>query len=138
MVIKEVKQNLFTVSDNYMLVHCISADYALGAGIAVEFQKKFHLKNTLKALGTGQYPNTIRIGRVFNLVTKQKYWNKPTYESLKFTLEQTKGICIDDEIKYLAMPKIGCGLDKLEWDKVKEILKEAFKDTDIEILVCSL
>lgn len=34
------------------------------------------------------------------------------------------------------MPKIGCGLDKLEWDKVEEIIKETFKDCDIDILVC--
>lgn len=35
-------------------------------------------------------------------------------------------------------PKIGCGLDKLEWDKVRIILEENFKDTDRNILVCYL
>ena len=34
------------------------------------------------------------------------------------------------------MPIIGCGLDKLQWDKVSKIIKEIFEDTDIEILVC--
>jgi hypothetical protein len=34
------------------------------------------------------------------------------------------------------MPIIGCGLDRLQWDKVSEIIKDVFKDTDIEILVC--
>lgn len=38
MIIKEVKKDLFTVSDDYALVHCISADFALGAGIAKEFR----------------------------------------------------------------------------------------------------
>lgn len=36
----------------------------------------------------------------------------------------------------IAKPKIGCGLDKLEWSKVKAIIEEVFADTDIEILVC--
>lgn len=41
--------------------------------------------------------------------------------------------CVD--VKYLAMPKIGCGLDRLQWSKVREIIKEEFKDLDIEIEV---
>lgn len=42
----------------------------------------------------------------------------------------------DDEPVKLAMPRIGCGLDKLEWSKVKAIIEEVFADTDVEILVC--
>ena len=35
--------------------------------------------------------------------------------------------------------KIGCGLDKLKWNKVKEILfLMYFKNIDVEILVCYL
>jgi len=36
------------------------------------------------------------------------------------------------------MSKIGCGLDKLSWNKVEEIIKRTFDDTEIEILVCDL
>lgn len=36
----------------------------------------------------------------------------------------------------LAMPRIGCGLDRLEWAKVKKIIKATFANTDVEILVC--
>lgn len=39
-------------------------------------------------------------------------------------------------IHKIAMPTIGCGLDRLQWDKVSEIIKEVFKDSDLEILVC--
>ena len=38
----------------------------------------------------------------------------------------------------LAMPVIGCGLDKLEWSRVSEIIKLVFEKTDIDILVCKL
>jgi hypothetical protein len=34
------------------------------------------------------------------------------------------------------MPLIGCGLDKLEWERVKSLLIAIFDDLDIEILVC--
>ena len=38
----------------------------------------------------------------------------------------------------LAMPKIGCGLDRLDWDEVYDIICEVFEDTDVEILICEL
>lgn len=38
----------------------------------------------------------------------------------------------------LAMPKIGCGIDRLDWDKVQEIIKDVFRNTDVEILICEL
>ena len=41
MIIKEVKKDLFTVSKDYALVHCISADFKLGAGIARKFDELF-------------------------------------------------------------------------------------------------
>ena len=43
---------------------------------------------------------------------------------------------IPSDCKKIAMPVIGCGLDRLEWSKVSEIIKEVFECTDIEILVC--
>ena len=33
------------------------------------------------------------------------------------------------------MPRIGCGLDRLRWKKVREIIKSIFQDTDLEIEV---
>lgn len=47
-----------------------------------------------------------------------------------------KTICQKETITKIAMPVIGCGLDKLSWDKVSEAIKEVFSDSDIEILVC--
>lgn len=45
-------------------------------------------------------------------------------------------ICQDNDIKKVAMPVIGCGLDRLSWYKVSEIIKKTFSEMDIEILVC--
>jgi hypothetical protein len=46
--------------------------------------------------------------------------------------------CEELGIKYLAMPKIGCGLDKLDWNRVSDMIREIFSDLDIEIMVCYL
>jgi hypothetical protein len=146
MIFKEEKRDLFSVEDKYYFAHCISADYQLGAGIAVEFEKRFKLKRVLNEVGDHKYPKCRRIDNVFNLVTKEKYWHKPTYEDLITSLEIMKlSIQLTNKydkayppITHIAMPRIGCGLDKLEWSKVREIIKDIFKDMDIEILVCYL
>lgn len=138
MTIEIKKQNLFDVSEDYFLAHCISKDYALGAGIAVEFEKRFNLKSRLQNYNNGHFTDCIVIGRVFNLVTKAKYWQKPTYDSLTSALEIMKFQMQTYEIKKIAMPKIGCGLDGLQWGRVEEIIKAVFQDVNCEILVCYL
>ena len=40
MTIREEQRDLFTVPTDYILVHCISADLAMGAGIAKEFARR--------------------------------------------------------------------------------------------------
>ena len=40
------------------------------------------------------------------------------------------------QVKKLAMPKIDCGLDRLQWPRVREILVEVFDGVEIEILIC--
>ena len=145
MVYREEKRDLFEVSNDYYLAHCISADYALGAGIAVEFVKRFDMKARLREKKPNVWKQMkaqdirglcVVVGNVFNLVTKEKYWHKPTYESMEEALRSMRTACRYHGIKKIAMPVIGCGLDKLEWDKVSAIIKNVFQHDDVEILVC--
>lgn len=132
------KGNLFDVNKKYYFAHCISSDCAMGAGIAVEFQKRFNLRGNLimrHDSGRRKHPTCIFEKDVFNLITKACYYHKPTYDTLKGSLQEMKRLIIKYNIKYLAMPKIGCGLDRLQWCRVKEILEHVFEDVDIEILV---
>lgn len=140
------KQDLFTVPEDYALVHCISSDFALGAGIAKEFQKRYKTKDELRercpdykwhggdCLGTGTKDTRI----VFNLVTKKNYWDKPTYKDLTDALTELREMCELGGYKKLAMPKIGCGLDKLTWPAVSSTIRQVFDYADIDILVCTL
>lgn len=134
----EEHRDLFTVGEEYHLAHCISGDLALGAGLAKQFRDKMNMKEELRK----RYPQgfngngCIQVGKVFNLVTKPNFWDKPTYLTLKIALLQMKDMIIVQGIKKLAIPLIGCGLDMLEWSLVKSVLVEVFGDLDIEILVC--
>ena len=145
---REIKGNLFDMSKEYSLAHCISLDCALGAGIAKEFQNRYpNMVNKLRAHISQNRIKTIpivlsyKIGPnryIFNLVTKEKYWQKPTYDTLGPTLVQMKNYCIYNNIDKIAMPLIGCGLDRLKWNSVSQMIKDIFNDTDIEIVVCKL
>lgn len=137
----EVKQDLFTVSEDYYLAHCISSDYALSAGIAKEFNKKYDMSFKLNynyPITDANISKALLVDNVFNLVTKQRYYHKPTYISLLDSLVDVREQCEKLNIKKLAMPKIASSLDGLDWEQVKVIIEDVFKDTDIEILVCYL
>ena len=145
MNIKEVQQDLFTVPQGYYLAHCISGDYALGAGIAKAFDANYNMRFKLHrdfAIPEGEkFANVGRallVDNVFNLVTKQRCFHKPTYDSLYETLVDMREQCEQFNITKLAMPRIAAGLDRLDWEKVKDVIEDVFGDTDIEILICVL
>ena len=75
---------------------------------------------------------------IFYLVTKQKYFQKPTMKALQSSLEAMRKLCEENQIRRLAMPRIGCGLDRLSWEKVAPMIKKTFNGLNIEIEIYSL
>ncbi len=145
MIIKEEKKDLFTVPQGYYLAHCISGDYALGAGIAKQFVEAYNMRFKLyknfpipegeKFANVGK---ALLVDNVFNLVTKARCFHKPTYDSLYETLVDMREQLEELDVTKLAIPYIGCGLDRLRWDEVRDLIEDVFENSDIEILVCSL
>lgn len=134
----EVYRDLFTVDKDYFLAHCLSSDAQMGEGIAVQFHKKFKLGDFQKYAKKKPYQvgTCHLVSRVLNLITKKVYYGKPTYETFTLAIQNMKKVALENDIKKIAMPQIGAGLDKLSWSKNREIIKSVFDDTDIEILVC--
>lgn len=144
---REEIRDLFSVSDDYYLAHCISADFGMGKGIVVEFNKRFDMKKKLQS----KYPDylnqftchrtggdCILEGRVLNLITKERYFEKPSIITMRLALQKMKKICLENNITKIAMPTIGAGLDKLNFNDVSNQINDVFGYTDIEILVCKL
>ena len=139
----EENRDLFSVPEEYHLDHCISADFALGKGIALQFNQRFDLKRRLRENHPGyleRFPggDCILEGRVLNLVTKRRYFHKPTIDTMRAALEQMRAICEEAKILHLAMPMIGAGLDRLLWEEVSAQIKSVFRETDVDILVYRL
>jgi hypothetical protein len=141
MIITIENRDLFTVPQGYHLAHCISADFALGAGIAKTFDEVYNMRFKLfREYDDYEYVggDALLIDNVFNLVTKPKCYHKPRYEAVREALETMKDVMVMNATTKLAMPKIGCGLDRLDWNEVYEIICDVFKDMDVEILICEL
>lgn len=136
-----VKGDLFACPKTDSLAHCISEDCRMGAGIAVLFKKKFGGVQDLlsQQKKSGEVAVLKRDERfIYYLITKKRVSHKPTYETLKKSLEAMKSHCLQNGVTDLSMPRIGCGLDGLQWEKVSEMIEEVFIATDIKITVYTL
>ena len=161
MIYKEVQADLFDYYDKgYYVAQCLSADLVAGAGIAVLFNQKLDMKNKLlknfphkgyvyftNSDGTGAevfIPTALIQDRVFNLITKDRVWEKPTILDLTIALNFMRMKIIEmlesgiSDVLNMAFPLIGCGIDGLEWKTVRRAIKEVFGDMDINIVVCYL
>ena len=74
---------------------------------------------------------TDRCPHILGLVTKEHYYDKPTLDDMRAAIhglrEKLDTIAWYDDwdnpmLTEIMMPHIGCGLDKLKWDDVKEII----------------
>ncbi len=72
---------------------------------------------------------------IYNLVTKEKYSDLPDYETLRLSLEEMKMHAVRNKVREIAMPKIGCGLDGLQWNAVRTLVKNVFLRENISIKV---
>ena len=141
-MIKYIKGDLFMSKNS--LAHCVSLDFKMGAGIAKEFAKRFpHLRGYLLnewILKIGhcavvhQNPDDMMDKRVvFNLITKDKFWQKPTLQIMEQAIKDMFYFCEYFNISNVSMPKIGCGLDNLNWKDVEVLIKKYQGDTNIEV-----
>ncbi|KAH8364057.1 hypothetical protein KR084_002024, partial [Drosophila pseudotakahashii] len=133
--LSEVDGDLFSAPKTYSLAHCVGADLAMGAGIAVQFKKVYGKVDELRAqnASSGEVAVLKDDQRyIYYLVTKPQSWGKPTYESLQASLEQMREHMRKNNVDKLAIPKIGCGIDGLEWEKVSGVLEYVFGQEPLE------
>ncbi len=155
MLLNIVRQDITKLSGNCVICHCISADAAMGAGVALALVRKYpELKPTVRSVLKTTHSDTL-VGHVVfyadsyshtlvaNMVTKQNYWDKSTtmpsghyLKNLRECLENVRSVMDGLNEKKLAMPKIGCGLDQCNWNDVLQLIDEVFGDSNIEITVC--
>lgn len=135
---RTVEGDLFTASEEYALAHCVATDLRMGAGIAVMFRNKFGRVAALREQNAkvGSLA-VLKAGKrtVYYLVTKKLSTQKPKYSDLLCSLLAMRNHMRSNGIKKLAIPKIGCGLDRLEWTHVYDLLHRVFNADDVEVVL---
>ena len=113
------------------LMHCISRDRRMGAGIAKAVRGRWGTPPKEIPIGTAA-TRKVAEGTVVELVTKDRYWNKPTLADFEGALAdgfaKTEGAVL--------MPKIGCGLDRLPWEtQVWPLVQKHAKGREVVVAV---
>ncbi|VVC35742.1 Hypothetical protein CINCED_3A002797 [Cinara cedri] len=138
-IIKEVDTFLFNMPVEYSLGHCVARDMRMSSGIAVYFKSIFGRVGELM----DQRPNVGNVAYlqqndrfIYYLITKNISTQKPNYNTITAAIKKLRDFVVVHGVKKLAIPRIGCGLDKLDWLLVKEIIGRMFKDVGCKIKVC--
>ncbi|KAJ8982933.1 hypothetical protein NQ317_004589 [Molorchus minor] len=138
-VTREEQRDLFQVPAEFALAHCVAQDLQMSRGIAAAFKEKFGNVDELRRQRP-EVGDVLQLGedetsrRVFYLVTKHLSRDKPTYENVWESLISLRGALLSQEVTHLAIPKLSCGLDGLNWRVVRNMLEVLFQFTGIEVL----
>lgn len=134
--VNEINGDLFSSPES--LAHCVSQDLAMGAGIAKLFKQKFRRVDELHMQRKGVREVaflSVNSRFIYYLVTKRRHFDKPTYADVRYSLVDMRRHALENGVTRISMPAIGCGLDKLDWDRMKLIIKEVFLSTNIDITI---
>ena len=131
--------DLFNCPHHISLSHAVSGDFSMHRGLAREFRARYESVDFLRAqrkpVGTcAVLPLENRY--IFYLVTKRRFYNKPTYSSVRAAFKSLKRLLNELELTQIALPgHVCCGLDKLNWERIKQILREVFAGSGIVVHV---
>ncbi len=130
-----------------VLVNSVNIFGVMGKGVALAFKKAFpeNYKIYKKACDNGELDvGQLLITETFqtlpkyivNLPTK-KHWRYPSrYEYIEEGLKELRKFIIDKNVKFIAIPPLGAGNGKLDWNLVKKMIDKYLGDiTEVDILV---
>lgn len=138
-MIETTKGNLLQ-ADVEALVNTVNTVGVMGKGIALQFREKFDENYKIykkaaeeKKIKTGEVfiVPTNRMDRVkwiINFPTKKHWRNASKIEYIETGLIDLIKKVKELDIKSIAMPPLGCGNGGLDWDIVKPMILEKFKE----------
>ena len=68
---------------------------------------------------------------------KEKYSDRPDLQTLATTSQSMQSHATMHGVSTIAIPKIGCGLDQMNWQDVVKLFRDIFAYSDIQIVVYS-
>ncbi|MBE0570518.1 MAG: macro domain-containing protein [Ignavibacteriaceae bacterium] len=133
-MINLIKKGNLLDADTEAIVNTVNTHGVMGAGVALQFKKAFpeNFKLYEKAAKEGK----IKIGKMFvtetgkitnpkyiiNFPTKQHWRNPSKLVWIKEGLEDLKKFINKKKIGSIALPPLGCGNGKLDWNDVRLLI----------------
>ena len=126
------------------IAHCISADAKMGKGFAKQICERMsslqeYCRGSNSFVGSViPYKDNNSNRLVYNLVTKWKFYEKPTLQTVQQSLKNMRSHAQLNNISAIVMPKIGSGLDQLNWNDVYKLIKDTFFSSGINIQIITI
>lgn len=145
-MIRYIKGDLLS-STAEALVNTVNTVGVMGKGIALQFKNRF--PQNYKVYRDACKNETFSIGQVLvvkegdlmnqkiiiNFPTKAHWKADSKYEYISSGLEALKAAIIENNIRSIAIPPLGCGNGGLEWNRVKLMIEESLHTMDCDIMV---
>lgn len=134
-----LQTNMFGPPLPKVIAHGVNAKGVMGKGVAAKVKKIF----------TGAYEDYKRVRlmpgdvhhwhggeyHVFNLCTQMKPGPGASLISIRTALETTLELAGEHGLLEIHMPKIGCGLGGLAWERVEPVMRAVVKRSRITFIV---
>jgi O-acetyl-ADP-ribose deacetylase (regulator of RNase III) len=148
MAIQFISGDLFVNDHNAeAFAHGCNCQGSMGAGIAVGFRDRYPTmyeayRTLCKAKPRQFNPGDCWLWKadhqpwVFNLATQETYWHgRATYPAVETALTDMRRQADAEGIERIALPRIGVGMGRLSWKKVKAIIERVFSDWSGTVIV---
>ena len=136
---EERQVDLLSLPVYYHIAFAIPADLSFGSETARRIEAIYKLKPKLEKAAE-EYENEcedleegwtkagdiVRIENVYVMFTTNKKYQHPTLDTIRECVRTLAQDCYKNKIQFLAMPRIGCGHGRLDWDVVRELILDEF------------
>ncbi|TCC94036.1 phosphatase [Pedobacter frigiditerrae] len=142
-----IKGNLLEANTE-ALVNTVNTVGVMGKGIALQFKEMFphNYKLYLAACKNGLLlPGKLLAVKdqtlqgeklIINFPTKTEWFKKSQYDYIENGLKELAKLVVEQNIKSIAIPPLGCGNGGLKWDKVRPMIEKYLGDLkDVDIIV---
>lgn len=130
----ERQVDMLTLPVYYTIVFAIPCDLSFGSETARRIEAYYGMKekieNRLEELEVCTIDLTagdaIKIENVITLFTTEKKYQRPTLEAIRKCARNIAEYCYEEKLRFIALPRIGCGHGHMDWDVVKEAILDEF------------
>jgi O-acetyl-ADP-ribose deacetylase (regulator of RNase III) len=138
-----IKGDLFATEGLAAYAHGCNCAGAMGAGIAIEFKKRwprmydeYALRCTDRRFQLGDVFVWSEDGvTVYNLGTQEHWRKKSQLPALAKSLRTMVTLAANAGVERVGLPRIGAGLGGLDWMRVKRVLGDVGAETKVSLEV---